>query len=106
MASTVGLRYFSTSRKATNAALPVRTVGFVPKKVTVRNKTSNAMLEWHEGLEDGEGFKTVAAGTRTFASADGISPLAAGTEEPGFSLGTLADINDTVGEDLLIECWG
>lgn len=106
MSSTVGSANFFTKAKATNADLDIRSIGFTPSKVVVRNATSGAMLEWQEHVVDGGGFKTVAAGTRSFVATNGISllPSSAGTPA-GIRIGTLADINDTVGEDLYIECW-
>jgi len=106
MSSTVGSSSFFTKAKATNANLDIRTVGFTPSKVVVRNATSGAMLEWQEHVVDGGGFKTVAAGTRSFVTSNGISLLAASGSTPaGIRIGNLADINDTAGEDLYIECW-
>ncbi len=58
-------------------------IGFRPRKVTVQNRTSRLMLEWHESQPDDSAYKTVAAGTRTVITADAIIPLA-----KGFSIGT------------------
>lgn len=80
---------------ATNAVLTIEQVGFRPKHVKVFNATSLAELEWWDALADDSGVKTVAAGTRTNPSADGITPT-----DTGFELGTLADVNDTAGERL------
>lgn len=101
MSSTVGSRVQEGSIVATGAALDIRTLGFTPRKVKVVNKTSLASLEWQEALGAAAGFKQVAAGTRTLVSADGITALTG--ENPGFTIGALADINDAAGEELVWE---
>jgi hypothetical protein len=67
----------------TGASLDVRTVGFRPTKVVLRNATSNIMLEWVNSQADAAGFKTLAAGTRTNITSAGITPLS-----NGFNVGT------------------
>lgn len=107
MSSTVGARYATGKVIATGALLSVRVVDFKPKKVVLKNETSLAMLAWHEGMDDGAGWKTVEAGTRTLEATTGITPLdATSTEPPGFSVGAEADINDAAGEVVQWEAWG
>lgn len=107
MSSTVGARYVTGKVVATNANLDVRVVDFKPKKVTLKNETSLAELEWTDVLADGEGWKTVAAGTRTLEVTTGITPLDASTTlPPGFRIGAEADINDTTTEVIQWEAWG
>ncbi len=101
MSSSVGLRYTNGIAIAKNAILTVDYVGFRPRRVVLRNITNNVMLEWVDTLADAAGFKTVADGTRTSVSADGITPIAT-----GFTVGALADINDTTTELLHFEAWG
>lgn len=103
MSSKTGAMYATNKIPATAAALEVRTVEFKPRKVVVTNLTSLASLEWNEFMAADSGFKQVAAGTRTLESSDGITALDA--PNPGFQIGTLADINDAAGEELLWEAW-
>jgi len=104
MSSTVGARYKSGGCVATGAAMEIRTVGFKPLKVVVSNISNNCKAEWFEQLADAYAIKTVAAGDRTLVTSAGITPLD-GTN-PGFSVGALADINDTTTELLRWEAWG
>ncbi len=101
MASTVGARFMQGSSVATNANIDIKTLQFKPSKVKVTNKTSLMSLEWTEAMGDAAGFKVDNAGTRSFISADGITPLTGAN--PGFRIGALADINDTAGEELFWE---
>lgn len=107
MASTVGIGYQTTKRVATNALMEVRVLGFKPKKVTVTNLSNSVQAEWNESLGDGYALKRIADGTLSVVTSAGITPLAGtSTLPPGFSLGALADVNDTTTENLLIEAWG
>jgi hypothetical protein len=58
-------------------------VGFRPTKVRLWNTSTNIGLEWQNSMADASGLKTLAAGTRTNVTANGITPLAA-----GFRVGT------------------
>lgn len=49
------------------------TVGFTPKYVRFQNETSRDQLEWFEGMTAGYALKTVAAGTRTLITSNGIT---------------------------------
>lgn len=66
----------------------IRTPGFRPRKVEVVNVTSRDGGEWQDTMADASMLKTVAAGTRTFATSNGITPLS-----DGFTLGADADVN-------------
>jgi len=106
MASSVGSRYWVETRKATNAAMTIRSVGFKPRKVKVFNLTNAASLEWNSGMAAAAGFKTVTAGTQTYETSDGITAVVADSNgNPGFTLGAMADVNDTTTEDLVLEAW-
>jgi hypothetical protein len=72
---------------ATGAILNVDSVGFRPQVVRIFGEDFD-MAEWIEGMADDSAMKTVAAGTRTLETSDGITPRAA-----GFALGALADVN-------------
>lgn len=66
------------------------TTGFQPRYVRVINQTSRDMMEWFEGMTDAHGIKTVAAGTRTAVTSNGITPA-----ENGFTVGLDTDVNVT-----------
>ena len=68
---------------ATGALQSVLTVQWRPKKVTVYNRTTGITLEWNEAFEDASGKKTLAAGTVSFVTTGGITPVS-----NGFTLGT------------------
>lgn len=52
------------------------TVGFKARYVRVQNETSRDTMEWFEGMADAEAVKTVAAGTRTLITSNGITVTA------------------------------
>lgn len=62
-------------------------IGFKPRYVRVINTTSRDMYEWFEGMADASAIKTVAAGTRTLITSNGITPL-----ENGFTVGLDTDV--------------
>jgi hypothetical protein len=107
MGSTVGTRYASGSVVATGAVINIRVVDFKPRSVVIKNRTSLCQVQWNETMADAYGWKQVAAGTRTLEAAAGVTPLdATSTEPPGFSLGAMADVNDTTTEILEWEARG
>jgi hypothetical protein len=63
------------------------TLGFKPRVVRVINVTSRDMMEWYEGMADASAVKTVAAGTRTLITSNGITPTA-----NGFTIGLDTDV--------------
>lgn len=73
----------------TAAAITI-TIGFQAKYIRVCNETSRDQMEWYEGMADAEGIKTVAAGTRTLVTSNGIT-VAAKT----FIIGLDTDVNVT-----------
>lgn len=73
----------------TAAAIAI-TCGFKPRNVRVVNQTSGDMIEWFEGMTAAHGIKTVAAGTRTAVTSNGIT-----VAEGGFTIGLDTDINVT-----------
>jgi len=81
---------------ATGSAMTIDNdaVGFRPTQVTVINTTSRDGFEWTDTMADASALKTVAAGTRTFATTNGITPTAT-----GFILGADSDVN-AAGETL------
>lgn len=49
------------------------TIGFTPRYIRVDNETDRIMWEWSEGMASPSATKTVAAGTRTAQTTDGIT---------------------------------
>jgi hypothetical protein len=76
-------RYLDTG---TVAAFTI-TLGFKPRHIKVANVTSGDMVEWFEGMADASGIKSVAAGTRSLITSNGITPTA-----DGFTVGLDTDI--------------
>ncbi len=72
----------------TGANLDVRTVGFRPRSVEIINVDSADQLKWVEGMADGGGLKTLAAGASSVLTSAAITPLS-----DGFRVGTDSDIN-------------
>lgn len=59
-----------------DAATPVAAVlvvGFVPRFVQWINLTDRITVEWYEGMAADSALKTVAAGTRTLVTSNGIT---------------------------------
>lgn len=83
--------------KGAGAQQDVKDVGFRPTKVVLRNRTQNMMLEWVESMADAAGFKTIADGTRSFITANGITPISS-----GFRLGT--DAFNGSADEIHYEC--
>jgi hypothetical protein len=108
MASTTGVLYRATALKAdASEDLFVRSLGFRPTKLVVKNRTNNVKVEWGAAYPEGTNEKTVAAGTRTEITS-GVTPVdadSAGNAGVKIPAG-LVDINDTDGEDLVVEAWG
>lgn len=73
----------------TAAAITI-TTGFTPRYVRVINQTSRDMMEWFEGMTAAHGIKTVAAGTRTAVTSNGIT-----SSTNGFVIGLDTDVNVT-----------
>lgn len=63
------------------------TTGFRPRYVRVQNLTSRDSMEWFEGMTAAHGFKTVAAGTRTAVTSNGIT-----VADDGFTIGLDTDV--------------
>lgn len=72
----------------TGSAINVKTVGFRPRKVELFNVASGDVMEWSNTMPDAYGLKRVAAGTGSYVTSGGVTPLAA-----GFTLGTDSDLN-------------
>lgn len=83
------------SARCNNSTLSVRTIGFRPGKILVWNETSGYELLWVEGMADASAVQTTNAGARSVLSASALTPLS-----DGFSLGNLANMNDTTTEVL------
>jgi hypothetical protein len=91
---------------ATAALLSVRSIGFKPRKVSIKNQTSLYQVDWTEGMADASAFETTNAGAMTLETSDLITPLDPDTSgNAGFSVGARANVNDAAGEVLRYECW-
>jgi len=72
---------------ATGSAMDITTVGFKPRRVKCYNVSDIAILEWNEAMPDATGVQ-FDAGTPTYLSSGGITPLS-----NGFTLGADGDVN-------------
>ena len=68
---------------ATGAALNVE-LGFKPDKVKIINETTSITLEWYRTMGAAKGHKTLAAGTKSFIAANGVTQFDG--EAPGLQL--------------------
>jgi hypothetical protein len=73
-----GRRVVCGSFIGTNANKDILTPGFRPTKVVLFNRTTPGRLEWDDAMPDAGAVKTVSAGTITFITSGGITPLAGG----------------------------
>lgn len=90
-----GTRIKNGSVVGTGATLNVRSVGFRPSKVELINIDDSDKLTWTDKMADAAGHKQVAAGTSTFITTLGITPLS-----DGFAIGADTDLN-VAGEQIL-----
>lgn len=87
MASTDGLpRMVTGSITGTGAALMV-SIGFVPSRVDVFNIATAGRLEWMDTMPAAAAIKTVTAGTQTYITSNGITPVETGASGQGFIIG-------------------
>jgi len=85
------LRMFTASYLDTGTtAAYTFTCGFKPRYVKVINETDRNAIEWFEGMADAEGIVTVAAGTVTLVTSNGIT-----VSDSGFIFGLDTDVNVT-----------
>lgn len=61
------------------AAAATFTVGFIPRIVRFHNLTDRISDEWYEGMSAANSMHTVAAGTRTLETTNGITVGTDGT---------------------------
>jgi len=96
-----GVRFASGSwiNDDTVAAFTI-SLGFRPRYVRVVNETSRDQMEWFEGMTDTHGLKTVAAGTRTKPTSNGIT-----VTDTGFTMGLDTDVVVT-DEQIRWQAWG
>jgi hypothetical protein len=83
-------RILCGSFKGTGAQLDIKTIGFRPTAVKLKNVGAGlSSAEWQEGMPDGSMAKRVTAGTMSFVTGgNGITPLS-----DGFRLGADANLN-------------
>lgn len=94
--------HFATGTvEGTGSAINIAT-GFTPDWVMLLNIDGDARLDYTSDMPDGDGFKTVAAGTTAQISTNGVTPYAgtAAGDEAGFTIGADADVNAS-GETLV-----
>lgn len=87
--------HFATGTvEGTGAAINVQ-LGFTPDYVKLINIDGDASLEWISDMDDGEGYKTVAAGTNAQIATGGVTPYegVTATAAKGFTIGADADVN-------------
>lgn len=82
-----GTRSQMDSFQTTGIAIDRLVYGFRPRKVTVQS-TNGAMFFWQDTMPAGSAFKTLANGTRTYVTSNGITQ-----QENGFTLGADAQVN-------------
>ena len=68
--------------------------------VKVVNETAKTQIEWYDGMADSEGIVTVADGTRTLVTSNGIIQLS-----NGFTFGLDTNVN-VVSEQISWLCMG
>ncbi|PNX52104.1 MAG: hypothetical protein BV456_00735 [Thermoplasmata archaeon M8B2D] len=81
-------RSMSGSFVGTAATVSIRTLNFRPKFVKIINATGVCFAEWCSSMPDASAMKTVTAGTTSYITTLGITPLS-----NGFSLGADTDLN-------------
>ena len=81
-------RMVTGSFVGTGSAVDVKTVGFRPRRVELFNVTGLAVAHWTDAMADASMVKQVTAGTMTFPTSNGVTPLA-----NGFRLGADGDMN-------------
>lgn len=72
----------------TGADIDVRTVGFRPRRVELENVTGLVTASWSDHMADESMVKRVTAGTMTFPTTLGVTPLS-----DGFTIGADTDVN-------------
>lgn len=72
----------TTSATATDTTF---TLGFVPRYVCWENTTDRIKFEWYYGMAADSAIKTVAAGTRTLETSDGITVNSPASDGSGAS---------------------
>lgn len=92
-------RVINGSINGTGSALEVRTIGFRPTRVELSNIDGLVTAKWNEAMPDGSMEKRVTAGTMTFPTSNGITPLS-----DGFRLGADTDMN-VDGETVVWSAW-
>lgn len=108
MSSTTGILFRTTALKSdASEDLYVRSLGFRPTKLIVKNRTNQVQIEWGAGFPEGTNEKTVAAGTRTEVTSGVVPVDADASGNAGIKIPAgLVDINDADGEDLVVEAYG
>ena len=83
-----------TATTDTSSAAGTLNPGFTPTQVTIWDSTNANKYEWNAGMADASMFKTVTAGTFTYASSNGITPIST-TAQQGVTIGTGVHTNSS-----------
>lgn len=97
--SSGGSRTFVGGFRGTGAIINIDTLSFKPRRVELINIDSEDSLRWQQGMVDDSGYKSIAAGTNSFVTSDGVTP-----RPQGFAIGAETDINVS-GEEVLFTAW-
>lgn len=104
MGSNVGSRMKTGKVVGTGSLIKVPIAEFTPRKVVLRNVDTGDEMTWTDTMPDGYGFKRVAAGTGSYVTSGGVTPVRQDVMSPpvggsaqdpgrGFTIGTDSDLN-------------
>lgn len=73
-ANSAGITNLATGRRSGTrvAADFTITLGFIPRYFVIENLTDRVKCEWFDGMNQGDSLKTIANGTRTLETSDGV----------------------------------
>jgi len=94
-----GNNFFQGSVVGTGSDIDVELPGRKARVVKLVNADSADQLYWQDTMPDAYGLKTVAAGTSSYLTSKGITPI-----DKGFTIGDDADIN-AAGEVIHYVVW-
>ncbi len=83
-----------TATTNTSSAAGTLNPGFTPTTVDIWDSTNAIHFHWNAGMADASMFKTVTAGTFTYVSSNGITPIST-TAQQGVTIGTGVHTNSS-----------
>lgn len=95
MGSTIGTRMSTGKVLGTGAEIAIA-IPWTPRKVELYNETDLCHLKWTSTMGNASGMKTVTAGTITFITTNGVTPvdqIDLQDGDRGFLIGADTDIN-------------